>query len=32
VPVKPNAIKAWRDGAVLSGAKTDTGDTEVIAE
>jgi transposase len=29
VPVKPNAIKAWRDGEVLSGAKSDA---EVIAE
>ncbi|WP_256356926.1 IS110 family transposase [Mycobacterium avium] len=32
VPVKPNAIKAWRDGEVLSGAKSDPGDAEVIAE
>ncbi|MDG6110540.1 IS110 family transposase [Dactylosporangium aurantiacum] len=32
VPVKPNAIKAWRDGEVLSGAKSDAGDAEVIAE
>lgn len=32
VPVKPNAIKAWRDGEVLSGAKNDAGDAEVIAE
>jgi transposase len=32
VPVKPNAIKTWRDGEVLSGAKSDTGDAEVIAE
>ena len=32
VPVKPNAIKAWRDGEVLSGAKSDTGDAQVIAE
>jgi transposase len=31
VPVKPNAIKAWRDGEVLSGAKPDTGDAAVIA-
>jgi hypothetical protein len=26
VPVKPNAIKTWRDGEVLSGAKSDAGD------
>jgi transposase len=32
VPVKPNAIKTWRDGEVLSGAKSDDGDAEVIAE
>jgi transposase len=32
VPVKPNAIKAWRDGEVLSGAKSDAGDALVIAE
>jgi len=32
VPVKPNAIKAWRDAEVLSGAKSDAGDAEVIAE
>ena len=32
VPVKPNAIKAWRDAEVLSGAKSDDGDAEVIAE
>jgi transposase len=32
VPVSPNAIKAWRDGEVLSGAKSDTGDAAVIAE
>jgi transposase len=32
VPVKPNAIKAWRDGEVLSGAKSDAGDADVIAE
>jgi transposase len=31
VPVKPNAIKAWRDGEVLSGAKSDAGDARVIA-
>jgi transposase len=32
VPVSPNAIKAWRDGEVTSGAKSDAGDAEVIAE
>jgi transposase len=32
VPVKPNAIKTWRDGEVLSGAKSDAGDAVVIAE
>jgi transposase len=32
VPVKPNAIKTWRDGEVLSGAKSDAGDADVIAE
>jgi transposase len=32
VPVKPNAIKTWRDGEVLSGAKSDAGDAEVITE
>jgi transposase len=32
VPVKPDAIKAWRDGEVLSGAKSDAGDAAVIAE
>ena len=32
VPVKPNAIKTWRDGEVLSGAKNDAGDARVIAE
>ena len=32
VAVKPNAIKAWRDGEVLSGAKSDAGDAAVIAE
>ena len=26
VPVSPNAIKTWRDGEVLSGAKSDAGD------
>lgn len=32
VPVKPNAIKTWREGEVLSGAKSGAGDTAVIAE
>lgn len=32
VPVSPNAIKAWRESEVLSGAKSDPGDAEVIAE
>jgi transposase len=32
VPVKPNAIKAWREAEVLSGAKSDTADAAVIAE
>jgi transposase len=32
VPVSPNAIKTWRDGEVLSGAKSDAGDAHVIAE
>jgi transposase len=32
VPVSPNAIKAWRDGEVVSGAKSDAGDAQVIAE
>ncbi len=32
VPISPNAIKAWRDGEVLSGAKSDAGDAVVIAE
>jgi transposase len=32
VPVKPNAIKTWRDGEVLPGAKSDAGDAAVIAE
>jgi transposase len=31
VPVKPNAIKTWREGEVLSGAKSDAGDAAVIA-
>ena len=32
VPVQPNAIKAWRDAEVLSGAKTDPSDAALIAE
>jgi len=32
VPISPNAIKAWRDGEVVSGAKSDAGDARVIAE
>jgi transposase len=32
VPVKPNAIKAWREAEVLSGAKSDPGDAQVIAD
>jgi transposase len=32
VPVQPNAIKAWRDAEVLSGAKHDPGDATLIAE
>src|SRR6266545_968564 len=32
VPVQSNAIKAWRDAEVLSGAKSDPGDAQVIAE
>jgi len=32
VPVQPNAIKAWRDAEILSGAKNDPGDAELIAE
>jgi transposase len=32
VPVSPNAIKTWRDGEVVSGAKSDAGDAAVIAE
>ena len=31
-PVKSNAIKAWRESEVLSGAKSDAGDAEVIAD
>lgn len=32
MPVSPNAIKTWREGEVISGAKSDTGDALVIAE
>jgi transposase len=32
LPVSPNAIKTWREGEVLSGAKSDAGDAAVIAE
>lgn len=32
VPVSPNAIKAWREAEVASGAKSDPGDARVIAE
>ena len=32
IPVSPNAIKTWREGEVVSGAKSDTGDALVIAE
>lgn len=32
IPVSPNAIKTWREGEVLSGAKSDAGDAMVIAE
>jgi transposase len=32
VPVTPNAIKTWREGEVISGAKSDAGDAIVIAE
>jgi transposase len=32
VPVQANAIKAWRDAEVLSGAKSDPADATVIAE
>lgn len=32
VAVSPNAIKAWRESEVASGAKSDAGDAEVIAE
>ncbi|MBV8985414.1 MAG: IS110 family transposase, partial [Acidimicrobiia bacterium] len=32
VAVSPNAIKAWREAEIASGAKSDAGDAEVIAE
>lgn len=32
IPVSPNAIKTWREGEVISGAKSDAGDAVVIAE
>ena len=32
VPARPNAIKTWRDGEVLSRARSDAGDAAVIAE
>lgn len=32
VPVKAHAIKAWRESEVPSGAKSDSGDADVIAE
>ncbi|MEV0705912.1 IS110 family transposase [Saccharopolyspora sp. NPDC050389] len=32
MPVKPNAIKTWREAEVLSGAKSDPGDAHVIAD
>lgn len=32
VPVHPNAIKAWREAEITSGAKSDARDAEVIAE
>ena len=32
IPVRSNAIKAWREGEVVSGAKSDTGDAKVIAD
>lgn len=32
IPVSPNAIKTWREGEVVSGAKSDAGDAMVIAE
>lgn len=32
VAVKTNAIKEWREGETISGAKTDAGDADVIAD
>jgi transposase len=32
VPVQPNAIKAWRDAEIVSGAKSDPGDAALLAE
>lgn len=32
VPVKPTAIKAWREAEIGSGAKSDAGDARIIAE
>lgn len=32
LPVKPTAIKTWREAEVLSGAKSDPGDAHVIAD
>ena len=32
VPVSPNAIRTWRRGEVLSGAKSNAGDAVLIAE
>lgn len=32
VPVKPHAIKTWRESETGSGAKSDAGDAEVIAD
>jgi transposase len=32
VAVQPNAIKAWRDAEILSGAKNDPGDAHLLAE
>ena len=32
VPVKPTALKAWRESEVPSGAKSNASDAEVIAE
>lgn len=32
IPVSPNAIKTWREGEVISGAKSDTADALVIAD